>query len=93
MGQEYIHIFFNLAQIFRQSDIYKSDSFDVFMMVIMMVIIIYCITCSLSFLICSFFVTCYSGQRLKMLIIAGTFFGGTKGGGKYFNIDRSSGKF
>lgn len=80
-GQEYIYIFFNVAEIFRQSDIYKSLPFD-----IMMVKIIYYI---IFFLIYSCFVAWYSGQRLKMLIVLGTLFGGRKEGGKHFNVDQS----
>lgn len=30
-GQEYIYLFFNVAEIFRQSDIFKSLPFDIMM--------------------------------------------------------------
>lgn len=43
MGQDYIDIFFNVAEIFRRSDIYKLLPFD-----IMMVKIIYYIFFFLS---------------------------------------------
>lgn len=79
IGQEYIHVFFNIAQIFRQSDTYKLLPFN-----IMMIKIIYYTNYSLLIFSCfSCFVT------LTMLIIPRTLFGGRKEGSKHSNIDQS----
>lgn len=82
IGQEYTHVFFNVAQIFRQSDIYKLLPFNT-----MMIKIIYYTNYSL--LICSCLVAWCISKRLTVLIIPRTLFGGRKEGGKHFNIDQS----